>query len=218
VSLPADGTGTWHDTPHVVNAMTTNQQGTIRPFAGPPLAGTFGDWSLVDVIQLIDLGKKTGAVVVRGRRHAQPVEGRITFVEGALHHAREGKRDGVEAMYELFGATEGTFHFTTINDVPPRNIYLSNEHVIMEGIARQDQPCAGETADDADVLVRLVPVPHHSHRSIVLTDAQWRLVTLIQGETSLRTLARQLHVPSAQVRAMVCELAEAGLVEERVIQ
>ncbi len=73
--------------------MNTMYQPDIlqQPTRNPALAGTLSDWSLVDVIQLIDLGKKTGAVVVYGHRDAGAIEGQIAFLEGAIHHAHNGK-------------------------------------------------------------------------------------------------------------------------------
>lgn len=182
----------------------------------PALAGTLADWSLVDIIQMIDLGKKTGAVVIHGYSDTLPIEGLIVFVEGAIHHARNGKRVGIEAMFELFTATAGSFRFTNIEEIPPRNIYLSNEHVIMEGIIRQTPSCPIPTDDTTDVFVRLVAVPNPTHATIVLTEEQWHLVTLIQGETSVNALAEHLQYTLTHVRKMVHDLIRMGLVEEHV--
>ncbi len=186
-----------------------------RQSGNPALAGTLRDWSLVDVIQLIDLGKKTGAVVIHGRRNTDPIEGQIAFVEGTIYHAHNARLQGIEAVYDLFGATDGTFRFTNLDEVPPRNVYLSNEHVIIEGIARQDR--ASVAAPDAfdSMALRLVPFPNHNLSPIILTQQQWHLVALIQDNATVGTLAEHLHMPIAHVRLHLQELIALGLVTEQ---
>lgn len=186
------------------------------PSANAALVGTLNDWSLVDVIQLIDLGKKTGAVIIRGHQATRPVEGQITFVEGAIHHARHADRTGVEALFDLFSATEGTFRFTPIKEVPPRNVYLSNEHAIIEGIARQESSRPSPADDVPDTRVRLVAVPPHTNTPIILTPDQWRLITHIQGETPLSALAANLNSTPASIRERLADLIERGIVAERI--
>ena len=198
--------------------MTTTIQHNTQshPLRNPALTGALTDWSLVDVIQLLDLGRKTGAIVVHGHRDADPIEGQITFVEGAIHHARNGKSDGIDAVFELFSATDGTFRFTNLDEVPPRNIYLSNEHVIMEGIVRQDTSRSIPTESDADVFVRLVAVPRQTHAPIVLTEEQWQLITLSQGETSINTRAEHLQSSQNDVPNILHDLVGIRIVEERI--
>lgn len=180
------------------------------------MAGTLADWSLVDVIQLLDLGKKTGAVVVHGHHDTAQVDGQITFVEGTIYHACNGTSDGIDAVFDLFNATDGTFRFTNLDEVPPRNIYVSNEHVIMEGIVRRDSSRPIPADSDADVFVRLVAVPRHTHTPIVLTEEQWRIITLIQGEITINTLADHLQSSPTHVRKTLHDLISIGLVEERI--
>lgn len=193
--------------------MTTSYR--TLPSTNAALVGTLRDWSLVDVIQLIDLGKKTGAVIIRGHQATRPVEGQITFVEGTIHHARNGERAGAEALFDLFGTTEGTFRFTPVEDLPPRNVYLSNEHAIMEGLTRQERRHAAAPDNADDVRVRLVAVPRTSASSIVLTPDQWRLITHIQGETPLSVIAANLSTTPARIRERLADLIERDLVAER---
>lgn len=181
----------------------------------PALAGTLADWSLVDVIQLLDLGKKTGAVVVHGHRDTVPVDGQIAFVEGAIHYAHNEQRDGIEAVFDLLSVTDGTFRFTQLDEVPPRNIYVSNEHVLMEGIVRQETLRPTAPPSDDERLVRLVAEPHPAPPQIVLTNEQWRVITCIRGEISINVLAKQLQYPPVRVRHILHDLIEIGLVAER---
>src|SRR5688500_13750158 len=103
------------------------------------LKGTLGDFSLIDIMQLVDLGKKTGVVIVHGRRGDEQLEGRLYFAEGKIHGAELADLAGEEAAFTLFTATDGPFEFAELAQLPPRNVHVSNEVVIMEGVGRQDQ-------------------------------------------------------------------------------
>ena len=108
------------------------------------LAGTLADFGLVDIIQLIDLGRKTGKVVIRGRSAGRKLSGSIFFDEGKIYHAETGTALGDEAAFLLFGVSTGTFEFVESAALPRRSIFLSNEFVIMEGIARQEYVASHE--------------------------------------------------------------------------
>ena len=86
------------------------------------LVGTLNDFSLVDIIQLVDLGKKTGILMIHGRRGNAALEGRIYFQEGTIHSAEFDDLAGDEAAFTLFMATEGSFEFVQASELPPRNI------------------------------------------------------------------------------------------------
>ena len=61
------------------------------------LEGDLGEFHLTDIIQLIDLSKKTGAVFLQGRRAQQQMEGWLYFRDGKIMGAQMGNLPPLEA-------------------------------------------------------------------------------------------------------------------------
>src|SRR4028118_1717331 len=102
------------------------------------LEGDLGEFGLVDIIQLIDLGKKTGGIEIHARRGSEQFDGWLYFNEGKICAAQLGALVGEEAGYTLFTCTAGPFKLHERIALPPSNGRISNEIAIMEGIGRQD--------------------------------------------------------------------------------
>lgn len=105
----------------------------------PQLAGTLSDFSMVDLIQLLALGSKTGAAMVHGISHHREVEGRVFFANGAIHRAELDGLSGEEAVYSLLALTEGTFTFSKVVQLPPANVRRSNESLILKAAGHHSQ-------------------------------------------------------------------------------
>src|SRR3954451_15157005 len=101
------------------------------------LIGTLNDFGLADVIQLIDLGHKTGVVAIFAPDDDHAT-GHLYFCDGALHDANLDGLPGEEAAYHLMSIRSGTYAFLETTDLPPRTIWSTNEQVIMECIFRSD--------------------------------------------------------------------------------
>jgi hypothetical protein len=181
------------------------------------LAGDLADFGLVDLIQLIDLGRKTGGVEVHGRRNADPFDGWLFFDEGKLVAAHLGALQGEEAVYTLFTCLSGPFQLHEGVALPPANIRASNEAIIMEGIARQDEwDDLVERAPPASAVLRLVANPPASSREINLEATKWRVLTMINGKNTVADIVRYSGLGEFATLRIVSELLDAGLIEARV--
>lgn len=180
------------------------------------LAGDLSDFSLIDIIQLVDLGKKSGEVVIHGERGSERLEGHVFFREGKIHNARVGTVQGEEAAYMLFTCTAGPFEFQEGVPLPPRNVQVGNEIVIMEGIGRQDAWAAiAERIPSGETVLKLVPNPRSSSREINLEADKWRVLTLINGKHTVAELVQKSGLGQFRAYQIVAELVEAGLIEIR---
>lgn len=76
--------------------------------------------SLSNVIQVIQLGRKTGVLSVERGEGKTYEEGTITFVNGQVTHANAGLRSNVEAFYWLnaWGPCRFTFTFQATRGTP----------------------------------------------------------------------------------------------------
>jgi hypothetical protein len=180
------------------------------------LSGTLDDFSLVDIIQLVDLGKKTGTIVLRDLQGSDATDGRIFFLEGAVHGAETGALIGEAALYSLFLATDGEFELHEGTELPPRTIQISNAFVILEGSSRREAwtQIAGRVPRDEQLLA-LVPMPADAPEEITLALDKWRIVTMIDERTSVGDIARRAGIGRQRALHMIVELLAAGLVETR---
>ena len=74
------------------------------------LSGNLNFISLADLFQLINTTGSTG--ILRLGSNFAPNPGLVFFVDGNPINAKNGELSGVEAVYSLFGWTEGEFEFT----------------------------------------------------------------------------------------------------------
>jgi CRP-like cAMP-binding protein len=100
------------------------------------LAGSLKFLSLGDIMQLLGANSSTGVLRLISRYAAEP--GFIYFENGNPVNASCGSSIGLEAVYALFGWTEGEFEFTQENILSQRVITKSRMGIILEGLKMVD--------------------------------------------------------------------------------
>lgn len=178
------------------------------------LEGDLGEFGLVDIIQLIDLGKKTGGVEIHGLRGSDRLDGWIFFNEGRVCGAQLGAIAGEEAIYTLFTCTAGPFKLHERIPLPPPNVRASNEVIIMEGIGRQDEWASiAERVPAKTMVLKLVPNPRASSREINLEADKWRVLTMINGKNTVADIMRLSGLDEYAASKIIVELMDTGLID-----
>jgi DNA-binding response OmpR family regulator len=98
-------------------------------------AGNLVDMGVVDLIQTIDISRKSG--VIHLARESD--RGEIYFREGKVIDARTSSRDGADAVYRMLVWSEGTFDIEFRNVKRGDRIELSTQGLLMEGMRRLDE-------------------------------------------------------------------------------
>ncbi|MCA9543118.1 MAG: DUF4388 domain-containing protein, partial [Myxococcales bacterium] len=96
--------------------------------------GQLADVSVVDLLQTLEAGGKSGTVTVRG-----PQVGRIFFTEGRVIDAQAGKRGGAEAVYRMLTWGEGRFEVDFRQPERPHRIETTVQALLLEGMRRVDE-------------------------------------------------------------------------------
>jgi CheY-like chemotaxis protein/tetratricopeptide (TPR) repeat protein len=108
---------------------------TLRD-ARTTFSGDLADMAVVDLIQTLELGRKSGIIHFNSEQGRQ---GAIYFRNGDIIDAEMGRLQGEAAVYRLLGWSEGAFEveFKIVrrNDVIER----SNQALLMEGMRRVDE-------------------------------------------------------------------------------
>ncbi|MBR9980580.1 MAG: cyclic nucleotide-binding domain-containing protein [Desulfatitalea sp.] len=100
------------------------------------LAGSLKFLSLGDIMQLLGANSSTGVLRLISRYAEEP--GFIYFENGNPVNSACGNATGLEAVYMLFGWTDGEFEFTRENVLSQRMITKSRMGIILEGLKMVD--------------------------------------------------------------------------------
>jgi hypothetical protein len=182
------------------------------------LAGDLQEFPLTDIIQLVDLSKKTGCVDIEGHRGSKVFTGRIYFRDGKIIGAEMPGHTPLDAVYTFFTVTEGPFSFRDNVVLEEQTITVSNEVIIMEGIMRQDAWQDREDEDEGPTLTmvpRLVPNPTSGSSDINLQAEEWRVLTMVNGKNTVAQIAQRSGLGEGRTREIIGELLSSGLIEER---
>jgi hypothetical protein len=169
--------------------------------------GSLKELPLPDIIQLVSVSGKTGKfTLARGDD-----QGVIYLQNGQIVHAVSGVVSGEEAVYALAIWKEGDFQFSAGESSPEQTITKSNTNLLMEAARR---------IDEWRVLGRKVPSVHmvpelraNSNEQITLDPQEWRLVTRIDGRSTISEIAHLMESSPFEVAKVLYGLVSAGLVE-----
>ena len=181
------------------------------------LEGLLRDLSIPDIIQLVDLSKKTGTVHIQARQSGEPVEAWIHFRDGKIVGAALDQLPPYEAALTIFTLHEGEFRLYE-QPIPETTINSSNEMVIMEGIGRQDRWQEIEKIiPTPSIVLRLVQNPDMGARDINLNPEEWRVLTMINGKNTVAQISERTGLGWYRTGEIVAELLRNGLVEKKAL-
>jgi hypothetical protein len=122
----------------------------------------------------------------------------------------------LDVVYKMFTWVDGLFRFDA-NRIPPPDritVPIDLESVIMEGSRRMKEwNRLQEELPDLDVTLRFASQPNARLKNVNLTVEEWRVVSYISPENTLRDIANAVNLNGFQIRRIVYGMLQAGLVE-----
>ena len=100
------------------------------------LAGNLNFISLPDIFQILGGNSSSGILAMKSQYAPNP--GRIYFVEGNLINASSGALKGIDAVYALFGWTEGRFEFSEEEVHAGHVIKQSRMEIVLDALRMVD--------------------------------------------------------------------------------
>ncbi len=175
------------------------------------LQGTLRDFALPDIIQLISLGKKTGAVEITSGDGEGT--GFLYFSGGRVVSAQFHDLPPMDAACQFFAFKTGYFRFIPDQQPTGELISISNEMLILAGIQRAEEWKEISTKiSSPGVVMKLKQEAGGS--SISLKPEEWRVLTMINGRDSISNISQKTGLGEFKTSKIVFHLLSSGLVEE----
>lgn len=182
------------------------------------LQGDLSDFSLVDIIQLLDLSKKTGAVYIQGQRGQQQLDGWLYFRDGRVSGAKLGTLPPLDAAYAFFTFTSGPFRFHDDVLLEAPTITQSNEMIIMEGVMHQESWAKiQDYAPSLHMVPQLVTNPSSTGSEINLEADEWRVLTMVNARNTVAQIAQRSGLGEMRTCEIIAQLLASGLVQKREV-
>ena len=151
-------------------------------------AGRVNDMPVVDVIQTIEVSRKSGVIQFTAERGRNAT---IYFRDGKVIDAEAGTLQGEDAVYRLLTWSDGEFE-VVFRTVRRREVILtSSQGLLMEGMRRLDEwsrlleqlpPLTHRFEVDAkELTLRLGDVPDDNNRILRLLDGKRTLIEVIDS-------------------------------------
>ena len=165
-------------------------------------AGRVADMPVVDVIQTIEISRKSGVIQFIGERDKQAT---IYFRDGRVIDAEAGALQGEDAVYRLLTWNDGEFEVVFRTVRRREVIQMSSQGLLMEGMRRLDEwsrileqvpPLSHRfEIDVGELAVRLGEIPDDNNRLLRLIDGKRTLFEVIDASDvgdleCLQTFAR----------------------------
>ncbi len=103
-----------------------------EPVAIRGFSGSLAEMSLVDLLQTLEVGKKSGVI----RMNKAGAEGRVFVTDGEVLDAQLGTLEPKKALLRLFTWTDGQFAVDMQKHEGPKQIFETTQELISEGITR----------------------------------------------------------------------------------
>jgi hypothetical protein len=172
--------------------------------------GDLKSFSLSDILQMLQMGKRTGALSIR---HGEEI-GTLYFRKGELVHATYKNLTGEDAAYSLLNWKTGRFRFDTTIYPTRRSIEISATNLILEAARRSDEL--------ADLQTELPPpdtVLHFANVAgkvdeIHLSADEWKVLSLVDGRRSIATICADSEIDEVSTLQIIEKLLGIGLLQQ----
>lgn len=121
-----------------------------------------------------------------------------------------------EILNRLFTWMEGLFQFES-NLFPPDDrimVRVGLENIILEGMRkRKEWEYLQDEIPSLEMAIKFVERPGTNFRNIHLTKEEWKVISFVNPKNTMRQIAKANHLSDLEIRRIVFNLLQAGLVE-----
>jgi hypothetical protein len=175
----------------------------------PPSVGLRDDFrgdlqqvSVVDLLQLLSMNRRTGSVTITTAAGA----GEVRLANGDVVDAVYRRLEAEKALFRLLGEQEGSFFFTSGSEQPAVRIETPTHLLLMEGLRQLDEArqARSKLALENEALLALAPpVPSEP-------EATRRVLLALTVPRTLDELLDDIPLPDRDILAAVTTLLGSG--------
>jgi CheY-like chemotaxis protein len=174
-------------------------------------AGNLSDMGVVDLVQTLEMGKKSGALHIR---NARGVEAVCYFRDGRILDCEMGKLGGETAFYRLLNWQEGEFAIDFKPIEREERIPVSTQGLLMEGMRRIDE--WGRIVEQLPPLDRAFEIDYAilAERLAEIPDDVNALLRLFDGRRALEQVVEEADYDDLAAAGVISKLYFEGIIRE----
>ncbi len=170
--------------------------------------GELEQMSVTDLLQAMEMGKKSGRLVIQG----DGIIGQMVFTGGRVIDANTGEIRGEEAVYRILGWDRGAFEIHFGAQDGPGTIDQTTEALLMEGMRRLDQWArVSEQLPPLDEVYR-VDYDEYAANLADLPDEATSLIRLFEGGNTIERCIQQAPVADVDALSAISQLVFSGVI------
>jgi CheY-like chemotaxis protein len=205
------------DVAQLADAMLTRQSrlddAAHEPHDEGAISGQLTQISLLDLVQLLHLNRRTGSVeLTQHDASGRTVHGRVFLRDGDLVQAQTGAVEGEKALYRLLAWREGSFSFNPTPVQVSTRITASTRALLIEGTRHLDEweRVRGALPGlDAQVRLKL----ETSELPNVVQPLTQEVLLLLEIYSRVGDVVDRCGYPDYQVLRTLQTLSDRGIVE-----
>ncbi len=174
-------------------------------------AGNLSDMGVVDLVQTLEMGKKSGALHVKNTKGLEAV---CYFRDGRILDCELGKLAGENAFYRLLNWQEGEFAIEFRPIECEERIPVSTQGLLMEGMRRIDE--WGRIVEQLPALDKVFEIDYAllADRLAEIPDDVNALLKLFDGRRTLDQVIEEADYDDLAAAGVISKLYFEGIIKE----
>ncbi len=175
---------------------------------GREIEGSLEQISLVDLLQIFNLNRKTGLLELKAGEY----EGRIYVHDGGVVHAGTGRHRGEKALFRMLQWRDGSFAFIPEQVTGDLNIRRGTDMLLLEGARQADElaQLRGQLPHDN---ARLVAATEFKERFEGLHPVTQEILNLLEFYKTVGELVDHARVTDFEACRAIRTLLEKGVLQ-----
>ena len=171
--------------------------------------GSLGDMGLVDLLQTIEISRKSGVLEV----HSGQRTGLMTFREGQILDAELGSLHGERALYRVLLFSEGDFEIDFRPVKTEQQIRIPTQGLLMEGMRRLDE--WGRLLEQIPPIASVMEINEEelSQRLAELPDEINAVLKGIDGQRSIEEVIDAVEADDLHTLSTLSKLFFEGVIQ-----
>jgi len=177
-------------------------------------AGNLSDMGVVDLVQTLEMGKKSGALHVKNRKGVEAV---CYFKEGRILDCELGRLGGENAFCRLLNWQEGEFAIEFKPIEREERIPVSTQGLLMEGMRRIDE--WGRIVEQLPALDKVFEIDYAllADRLAEIPDDVNALLRLFDGRRTLDAVIEEADYDDLAAAGVISKLFFEGIIKEVLV-